>query len=51
MNKERLTKFRHKKDASKRWKQGQVIQEEYADTVQVCRDGIRKAKAPWRQIW
>lgn len=46
MNKEHLTKFRHKKKAYKKWKQGQMLQEEYVDTVQVCRDGVRKAKAP-----
>lgn len=28
----------------KKWKQGQVAWEEYRDTLQVCRDGVRKTK-------
>ena len=45
VNKELLTKLGHKKEVYKSWKQGQVTQEEYRDTVQLCRDGVRKAKA------
>lgn len=46
MSKELLTEIRDKKhDVYKRWKVGQVTQEEHRDTVQLCRDGVRKAKA------
>lgn len=38
MNKEPLIKFRHIEETHKRWKQGQVTQEEFRDTVQSCRD-------------
>lgn len=44
MNKELLTKLRHKKE-HQRWKQEQVTQEEYSNTVQAHRDSIRMAKA------
>lgn len=46
VNKEHLEKLRHKKEVYKRWKQGLVILEEYADNVCVCRNGFRKAKIP-----
>jgi len=45
VNKELLTEVRHKKGVYKSWKRGQVTQEEYRDNVQLCRDGVRKAKA------
>lgn len=44
MNKELLKKVKHRKEAHKMWKQGQVTHEKYRDTVGVCRDGVRKAK-------
>lgn len=45
MNKELLTKLKHKKEAYGSQKKGQVTQEEYRDTVWEYRDGVRKAKA------
>lgn len=45
MNKELLKKVKLKKETHKMWKQGQVTHEKYRDTVGVCRDGVRKAKA------
>ncbi|XP_064900742.1 transcription factor RFX3-like isoform X2 [Columba livia] len=44
-NKEILTKIKHENEAYRSWKKGQVIQEECSGTVQVCRDGVREAKA------
>ncbi|GAB0180073.1 mitochondrial enolase superfamily member 1 [Grus japonensis] len=44
MNKELLGKLKHKKEAYRRWKQGQVAWEEYRETVQAARDQVRKAK-------
>ena len=29
----------------RKWKQGQVSWEQYRDVAQLCRDGVRKAKA------
>lgn len=46
MNKVLVIKFRLKKKARKMWKQGWAIQEEHKETVQHCRDGVRKAKSP-----
>ncbi|GAB0207101.1 mitochondrial enolase superfamily member 1 [Grus japonensis] len=43
MNKELLDK--HKKEAYRVWKQGQVAWEEYRETVRAARDQVRKAKA------
>lgn len=43
VNKELLTKLKHKEEAYKRWKQGQVTQEEYRDIVQGYRDEARKS--------
>ncbi|KFQ99133.1 hypothetical protein Y956_03969, partial [Nipponia nippon] len=40
-----LVKLKGKKRMHRQWKQGQVSWEEYRDTVQLCRDRIRKAKA------
>ena len=45
MNKELLDKLRHKKEAYRGWKQGQVAWEEYRETVRAARDQVRKAKA------
>jgi len=45
MSKEILTEFRHAKKVYKRQMQRQVTEEEYRDTVQLCRDGVRKARA------
>ena len=45
MDKELLRKIRGKKEAYKRWKQGQAAWEEYRDVVQEARDQVRKAKA------
>ncbi|PKU37596.1 rna-directed dna polymerase from mobile element jockey- hypothetical protein [Limosa lapponica baueri] len=42
INKELLIKLKHEKEAYRMWKQGQ---KEYRNPVQVCQDGIRKAKA------
>ncbi|KFV07293.1 hypothetical protein N339_07034, partial [Pterocles gutturalis] len=35
-------KLKGKKKVHKQWKQGQVSWEEYRDTAQLCRDGVRK---------
>ncbi|GAB0178252.1 hypothetical protein GRJ2_000290500 [Grus japonensis] len=43
--KELLGKVRHKKEAYRGWKQGQVAWEEYRETVRAARDRVRKAKA------
>ncbi|GAB0209349.1 hypothetical protein GRJ2_003400600 [Grus japonensis] len=45
MNKELLGKVKHKKEAYRGWKQGQVAWEEYRETLQAARDQVRKAKA------
>ncbi|GAB0176409.1 mitochondrial enolase superfamily member 1 [Grus japonensis] len=45
MNKELLGKVKQKKEAYRRWKQGQVAWEEYRETVRAARDQVRKAKA------
>uniref|UniRef100_A0A8B9FNR1 Reverse transcriptase domain-containing protein n=1 Tax=Amazona collaria TaxID=241587 RepID=A0A8B9FNR1_9PSIT len=45
MDKELLSKIQRKKEAYKRWKQGQAAWEEYRDVVQEARDQVRKAKA------
>ncbi|GAB0180070.1 mitochondrial enolase superfamily member 1 [Grus japonensis] len=45
MNKELLDKLKHKKEAYRGWKQGQVAWEEYRETVQAARDQVRNAKA------
>ncbi|GAB0208167.1 mitochondrial enolase superfamily member 1 [Grus japonensis] len=45
MNKELLGKVKHKKEAYRGWKQGQVAWEEYRETVRAARDQVRKAKA------
>ncbi|GAB0207425.1 mitochondrial enolase superfamily member 1 [Grus japonensis] len=45
MNKELLGKVKHKKEAYRGWKQGQVAWEEYRETVRAAREQVRKAKA------
>ncbi|GAB0176277.1 hypothetical protein GRJ2_000092900 [Grus japonensis] len=45
MNKELLGKVKHKKEAYRGWKQGQVAWEEYRETVRAARNQVRKAKA------
>ncbi|GAB0187360.1 mitochondrial enolase superfamily member 1 [Grus japonensis] len=45
MNKELLGKLKHKKEAYRGWKQGQVAWEEYRETVQAVREQVRKVKA------
>ncbi|GAB0188331.1 hypothetical protein GRJ2_001298400 [Grus japonensis] len=45
MNKELLGKLKHKKEAYRGWKKGQVAWEEYRETVRAARDQVRKDKA------
>ncbi|KFM11475.1 hypothetical protein AS27_04032, partial [Aptenodytes forsteri] len=45
MNKELLDKLKHKKEAYRGWKQGQVAWEEYREIVPAARDQVRKVKA------
>ncbi|GAB0177211.1 hypothetical protein GRJ2_000186300 [Grus japonensis] len=45
MDKDLLGKLKHKKEAYRGWKQGQVAWEEYRETVQAARDQVRKARA------
>ncbi|GAB0203750.1 hypothetical protein GRJ2_002840600 [Grus japonensis] len=45
MNKVLLGKVKHKKEAYRGWKQGQVAWEEYRETVRAARAQVRKAKA------
>uniref|UniRef100_A0A8B9FTL9 Reverse transcriptase domain-containing protein n=1 Tax=Amazona collaria TaxID=241587 RepID=A0A8B9FTL9_9PSIT len=45
MDKELLSKIQKKKEAYKRWKQGQAAWGEYRDVVREARDQVRKAKA------
>ena len=40
-----MDKLRHKKEAYRGWKQGQVAREEYREIIQAARDQIRKAKS------
>jgi len=44
MNKLLLDKVKHKKEAYRGWKQGQVAWEEYREIVRAARDHVRKAK-------
>ncbi|KFW68190.1 hypothetical protein AS28_13777, partial [Pygoscelis adeliae] len=44
-NKELLDKLKHKKEAYRGWKQGQVAWEEYREIVPAARAQVRKAKA------
>ena len=45
MNKDLLDKLKHKKEAYRGWKQGQVAWEEYREIVRAARDQVRKAEA------
>jgi len=45
MNRELLDKVKHKKEACRGWKQGQVAWEEYREVVQAGRNQLRKAEA------
>ena len=45
MSRELLAKLKQKKEVYRMWKKGQTTWEEYRDTVRVCRDATRKAKA------
>ena len=45
MNKELLDKLKHKKEANRGWKEGQVAWEECREIVQAAREQVRKAKA------
>lgn len=45
MRKELLTKLKLENEACEWWKQGQMTQEEYMDTVQGGQVGMRKSKA------
>ncbi|GAB0176549.1 hypothetical protein GRJ2_000120100 [Grus japonensis] len=45
LNKELWDKLKHKKEAYREWKQGQVAWEEYRELVRAARDQVRKAKA------
>ncbi|KAK4813196.1 hypothetical protein QYF61_017631 [Mycteria americana] len=45
MNKELLAKLTCKKEAYRRWKQGQATWQKYRGTLPACRDEVRKAKA------
>ncbi|KAM9598579.1 uncharacterized protein ACIBXB_004267 [Morphnus guianensis] len=45
MNKELLDKRKHKKEAYRGWKQGQIAWGEYREIVRAARDRVRKAKA------
>ena len=44
-----LVKLKSKREPHGQWKQGQVSWEEYRDTAQLCRDGVRRAKA-WLEL-
>ncbi|KFP99488.1 hypothetical protein N329_04107, partial [Haliaeetus albicilla] len=45
MSQDLLVKLKGKKEMHRQWKQGQVSWEDYRDATQLCRDGVRKAKA------
>ncbi|KAK4822674.1 hypothetical protein QYF61_019041 [Mycteria americana] len=45
MNKELLDKLKHKKEAYRGWKQGQVAWKKYREIVGAARNQVRKAKA------
>lgn len=48
MSKEVLTELRHKKEVYKRWKQGQVTQEEYIVLLSSLAEmGLGKQKPAW----
>ncbi|CAM5133163.1 unnamed protein product, partial [Natator depressus] len=45
LNNEILADLKHKKEAYKKWKIGQMTREEYKNIAQACRSEIRKAKS------
>ncbi|KFQ60214.1 hypothetical protein N334_01909, partial [Pelecanus crispus] len=45
LSKDLLVRLKCKKEMHRQWNQGHVSWEEYRDTAQMCRHGIRKAKA------
>nr|XP_048691935.1 uncharacterized protein LOC125630279 [Caretta caretta] len=45
LNSEILADLKHKKEAYKKWKTGQMTKEEYKNIAQACRSEIRKAKS------
>ncbi|KFQ75511.1 hypothetical protein N337_12410, partial [Phoenicopterus ruber ruber] len=45
LSRDLLVKIKGKREMHRQWKQGQVSWEEYRDAAQLCRDGVRKAKA------
>ncbi|KAJ7402411.1 hypothetical protein BTVI_86713 [Pitangus sulphuratus] len=49
LSKDLLLKLRTKKEMHRQWKQGNLSWEEPRETVGMCRDGIRKAKAQMEQ--
>ncbi|KAK4818026.1 hypothetical protein QYF61_004150 [Mycteria americana] len=44
LNRDLLVKLKSKREMHRQWKQGRETWEEYRDTAQMCRDGVRKAK-------
>ncbi|KFR00437.1 hypothetical protein N306_00145, partial [Opisthocomus hoazin] len=44
LSQDTLVKLTDKKKMHRQWKQGQVAWEEYRDTAQLCRGGVRKPK-------
>jgi len=45
LSRDLLVKLKGKRELHTQWKQGQVSWEDYRDAVQLCRDGVRRAKA------
>ncbi|CAM4533257.1 unnamed protein product [Lepidochelys olivacea] len=45
LNSEILTDLKHKKEADKKWKIGQMTREKYKNIAQACRNEIRRAKS------
>ncbi|CAM5152844.1 unnamed protein product [Eretmochelys imbricata] len=45
LNSEILADLKHRKEAYKKWKTGQMTREEYKNIAQACRSEIRKAKS------
>ncbi|CAM4377561.1 unnamed protein product [Caretta caretta] len=45
LNSEILADLKHKKEAYKKWKIGQMTRDEYINIARACRNGIRKAKS------
>ncbi|CAM4531860.1 unnamed protein product, partial [Lepidochelys olivacea] len=45
LNSEILADLKHKKEAYKKWKIGQMTRDEYINIARICRNGIRKAKS------